>query len=68
MTLKEETMIEEIAQVVQARVLWALIPSRAALGFTNARLAEIASWAADNVTADVRSIVSRHSDVSRGDK
>ena len=41
-------MIEEIADVVKARVLWAVIPSRAALGIDERQLAEIVTWAAEN--------------------
>jgi hypothetical protein len=55
-----DKMIEELADVVKARVLWAVIPCRAALGIDERRMAEIVTWAAENVSVDVRAIVERY--------
>ena len=56
-----EVLTGEIAQLVSARLLWAVLPARHALNLEGRTdLADLVSWAVGNVTEDVRTILIRY--------
>ena len=60
-TTTREQLRDELAGVVTARLLWALLPARHALGLQGQeRLAEIVSWAGNNIDQDVAAILDNY--------
>jgi hypothetical protein len=56
-----EKLITDISRLMAARLLWVVLPARRELGLCGKqRLAELVTWATDNVSEDVRAIVDRY--------
>ncbi len=60
-TTTREHLRDELADVITARLLWALLPARHALGLQGQEsLAEIVSWACNNIDQDVETILGKY--------
>ena len=60
-TCTQDVLVKELTEVVELRLLWAVLPSSRALGLQGQRaLSEIVTWALAGVREDITKILARH--------